>query len=167
MRNIRVFFASIVASRNRQRHGLSAEPIPLRPMAPIVPPGSIAGRALVVVLGIMCFLACLAVASVTLVAESASDWQKGIAREATIQLRPLEGINVQVEVDKAIALARATPGIVSVRALSKRENERLLEPWLGLNLDIDTLPVPQLICSSLSRRKLPISPALPPSCAPR
>lgn len=158
MKIIRIFFSSVVSRLPRpgkRQQNYASEPVPLRPMAPIVPPRSIAGRALVVVLGIMCFLACLAVASVALVAESASEWQKGIAREATVQVRPLEGINVQAEVGKAVALAQATPGIVSVRTLSKRENERLLEPWLGPTLDIDTLPVPQLILLELDAKKSP------------
>ncbi len=141
--------------RRKKQKNFAAEPLPQRRMASIVPPRSIAGRALVVVLGIMCFLACLAVAAVALVVESASDWQRGIAREATIQVRPLEGIATDVEVKKALALARATPGIVSVRALSKRENERLLEPWLGPDLGIETLPIPQLILLELDQQKTP------------
>jgi cell division transport system permease protein len=155
MKNVRVFFSKVTARMPRRRPDYPAEPVPLRPQAAIVPPRSIAGRALVVVLGIMCFLAGLAVASVALVMESASAWQKGIAREATIQVRPLEGINTANEVNKAIELARQTSGIVSVRALSKLENERLLEPWLGPNINIDNLPVPQLILLELDTQKAP------------
>jgi cell division transport system permease protein len=70
-------------------------------------------------------------------------------------VRPLEGINLQTEVSKAVALARATAGVTGVSALSKRENERLLEPWLGPNLDIGTLPVPQLILLELDPQKAP------------
>lgn len=117
----------------------------LRKMAAIVPPDSIAGRALVVVLGIMCFLACLAVVAVAMVVESAADWQKGIAREVTVQLRPLEGIDIEGEIQKAVALARKTRGIESVRVLSKAENERLLEPWLGPGIGLENLPIPRLI----------------------
>lgn len=141
--------------RRKKRKAINAELLPVRRMAAIVPPRSIAGRALVVVLGIMCFLACLTVAAVTLVVESASDWQKGISREATIQLRPLEGLRIETEMGKAIALAQATRGIVAVRALSKRENERLLEPWLGPNIGIETLPVPRLILLDLDPQQKP------------
>ena len=43
--------------------------------APIVPMGSIAGRALVAVVAIMTFLASLTIGAVMLVRATASDWQ--------------------------------------------------------------------------------------------
>ena len=142
--------------RRRQKQDEGAfEPVPLRKMAAIVPPHSIAGRALVVVLGIMCFLACLSVVAVAMVAESAADWQRGIAREVTIQIRPIENVDTDNEIAKAVQIARKTPGIVSVRVLSKQENERLLEPWLGSNLGLENLPVPRLLLLDVDRTQSP------------
>lgn len=118
---------------------------PLRPTAPIVPPASIAGRALVAVLAIMCFLACLSVGAMSMVMSAASDWQADVSREITIQIRPIEGVDIERELARAADLARDTPGIATVRVLTKAENERLLEPWLGAGISMDTLPIPRLI----------------------
>ena len=37
------------------------------------------------------------------------------------------------------------PGVADVRAYSREESARLLEPWLGTGLSLDDLPVPRLI----------------------
>ncbi len=113
--------------------------------APIVPANSIAGNALMTVVAIMSFLACLTVGAVTLVQDASQNWQADINREITIQIIPRSGVDVEASVAQAIAIARATPGITNVTALSDSQNLALLEPWLGLGLDIDELPIPRLI----------------------
>jgi cell division transport system permease protein len=107
--------------------------------------GSIAGRALVIVVAIMTFLASMTAGTVELVASASTSWRADIAREATIQVRPRQGRNIEQDVARAEALARATAGISDVKVYDKRESERLLEPWLGTGLDIAELPVPRLI----------------------
>jgi cell division transport system permease protein len=113
--------------------------------ASIVPKASISGRALVAVVAIMTFLASLTTGAVMLVRASAGEWQSEVAREVTIQIRPVPGRDLEAEVGKAVAIARAVPGIAEVRPFSKEESARLLEPWLGTGLALDDLPVPRLI----------------------
>ncbi|MCX2724884.1 cell division protein FtsX [Roseibium salinum] len=122
----------------------------LRPSAPIVPPQSVAGRALTLVVAIMSFLACLTVGAVSVVWEAADAWQNDLVREITIQIRPTEGVDMLREIDKAVALTQEFPGIGSVRALSDEETKDLLEPWLGEGLDLEGLPVPRLIQITVS-----------------
>ena len=112
---------------------------------PIVPKNSIAGRALVAVIAIMTFLASLTTGAVMLVRASANEWQSDVAREITIQIRPVEGHDIEAEVGRAAEIARTFPGIADVRPYSKTESGRLLEPWLGAGLALDDLPVPRLI----------------------
>jgi cell division transport system permease protein len=123
----------------------------IRPMAPIVPPGSIAGRALVAVIAIMGFLACLTVGAVSLVTDAAREWRSEVVREVTIQIRPIDGVDLEREVAKAADLARRTAGIATVRALSRAENEALLTPWLGEGLGLESLPVPRLVLVDIHR----------------
>jgi cell division transport system permease protein len=80
-----------------------------------------------------------------LVRALANEWQADVAREVTIQIRPVTGQDIEMEVVKAAVIARATQGIAEVRPYSKEEATRLLEPWLGSGLQIDDLPVPRLI----------------------
>jgi cell division transport system permease protein len=112
---------------------------------PIVPQATISGRALVAVVAIMTFLASLTAGAVMLVRAAANEWQADVAREVTIQIRPAAGRDVEADVAKAVAIARALPGIADVRPFSKDESARLLEPWLGTGLRLDDLPVPRII----------------------
>src|SRR5262249_14184901 len=114
-------------------------------VTPIVPKGTIAGRALVAIVAIMTFLASLTTGAVILVRSAATDWQSEVAREVTIQVRPVTGRDIEADVVAAAEVARSFPGIASVRPYSKEESARLLEPWLGSALPLDDLPVPRII----------------------
>ena len=127
---------------------------------PLVPRHSISGRALVAVVAIMTFLASLTMGAVVLIAASASEWQADVAREVTIQIIPAPGRDVDVAVAKAAAVARAFTGIGDVRAYSKDESAKLLEPWLGQDLSLDELPVPRLIVVKIAAGAAPDLPQL-------
>ena len=116
-----------------------------RPESPIVPRASIAGSALIAVVAIMTFLGVLTTGAVLLVAGSANEWQSDVAREMTIQVRPVSGRDIEADVKKATDLARAAPGVGEVRPYTRAESARLLEPWLGTGLALDDLPVPRVI----------------------
>lgn len=116
-----------------------------RAPTPIVPKNSIAGHALVSVIAIMTFLAALTTGAVVLVLSSAAEWQSDVAREMTIQVRPLSGRDIEADVSKAAEIARAAPGVTDVRPYTREESARLLEPWLGSGLSLENLPVPRLI----------------------
>jgi len=125
---------------------------------PIVPKRSIAGRALVAVVAIMTFLASLTTGAVMLVRSSAVEWQSDVAREVTIQIRPGASRDLDADVARAVALARAVPGVGEVRAYSKEESAGLLEPWLGSGLSLDDLPVPRMIIVKLPSGGVDLAP---------
>jgi cell division transport system permease protein len=116
----------------------------------IVPSSSIAGRSLAAVVAIMTFLAALTTGAAMLVVSTANDWQADVGREVTVQVRPAAGRDIEADVGKAVAAARAAPGIADVRAYSKEESEKLVEPWLGAGLRLDDLPIPRLIVIKLA-----------------
>jgi len=116
-----------------------------RNLSPIVPRGSISGRALIAVVAIMTYLASMTTGAVLLVRASAAEWQSDVSSELTIQLRPSPGRDIERDVRSVIDAARAQPGILEVRPFSKAESARLLEPWLGTGLSLDDLPVPRVI----------------------
>jgi len=126
-----------------------------RKAAPIVPPGNIAGRALVFVIAIMTFLSCLTLGAVTLVRDTASVWQNQIAREATIQIKPVEGVDMDASLEKAARIASQFSGVRGVRIVDREATARLLEPWLGSGLDIDELPVPRLVIVTIDQDSPP------------
>ena len=142
-----------VESMTEPWDGLDASPSLVRTLpaaAPIVPKNSIAGRSLTVVVAIMTFLASLTTGVAMLVVSAASDWQSEVGREVTIQVRPAQGRNLDADVRAATEIARAAPGIAEVRAFTKEESARLVEPWLGAGLALDDLPIPRLIVVKLA-----------------
>lgn len=113
--------------------------------ASIVPSHSVAGRALTAVIAIMSFLAAVTLGAVVLVRGAANEWQSQVSREMTVQVRPAPGRNIDAEVARAVEIVQATPGIASVKAFSKDESAKLLEPWLGTGLSFEELPIPRML----------------------
>ena len=122
---------------------------------PLVPRNSISGRALVAVVAIMTFLVSLTTGAVILVSNAAGEWQSDISREVTIQVVPAPGRDLDASVEKAASAARAFSGITDVRAYSKEESAKLLEPWLGSGLSLNELPVPRLIVVKVAAKGAP------------
>jgi cell division transport system permease protein len=130
------------------------EVTPLRAQGPqvataIVPKSSIAGSSLTAVAAIMTFLAALTAGAVMMVIGAASDWRSDVGREITIQVRPVTGRDLDADVRKAVEITQAAPGIADVRAYTKEESARLVQPWLGGGLDLDELPIPRMIVVKL------------------
>ena len=118
--------------------------------AAIVPERSVAGRTLVLLIAIMTFLSGVTLGGVVLVQKSAIAWSSDVGREVTIQIRPVEGEVMDSNLRTAVALAEATPGIASARALSLDESQKLLEPWLGKGLDLSAIDIPRLVVVQLA-----------------
>ncbi|WP_245419802.1 cell division protein FtsX [Phyllobacterium salinisoli] len=134
-----------LADRWRKRQG----------QTPIVPQGNVAGTALIIVIAIMTFLACLTLGGVSLVRDSAATWQSQISKEATIQIRPVEGQDMEALLAQASKIAQGFAGVTSTRIIDRAATARLLEPWLGTGLDIDELPVPRLVVVSIDEAAPP------------
>jgi cell division transport system permease protein len=120
-------------------------PARARNRSPIVPRGSIAGRALIAVVAIMTFLASITTGTVLLVSASAAEWQSEVASEITIQVRPAPGRDLDRDLVAIAQAMRTQPGIVEVRPFTKQESAKLLEPWLGSGFSMDDLPVPRVV----------------------
>jgi cell division transport system permease protein len=129
-----------------------------RAPTPIVPAQNVAGTALVVVIAIMTFLSCLTLGAVTLVRDSSVAWQTEISREATIQIKPGDGVDMDTALVAAQGLAAGFAGVRSASIVDEDATARLLEPWLGTGLDLDELPVPRLVIVT-------IDPTSPPDFA--
>ncbi len=121
--------------------------------APLIPRDSVAGRALVVVIAIMTFLACLTAGAALLVADASRGWRSEVLRDATVQIKAGPGENIDNLVAKVVSIASQAKGVESVHAYSKAESEQLLEPWLGSGLDLSQLPIPRLIVVRLSGQR--------------
>jgi cell division transport system permease protein len=139
-----------LASRERDRTEAGPTARARSRGASLVPPSSIAGRALAVIIAIMTFLGSLTVGSVDLVRNAAADWTSSIIREATIQVRPTAGRDLAADVSRATEIAVRFPGVADVSPYTAEETRRMLEPWLGAGLGAEDLPIPRLIVVKLA-----------------
>ena len=117
---------------------------------PIVPERSVAGRTLLLLIALMTFLSGVTLGAVVLVQKSAIAWSSDVGRELTIQIRPVVGEVMESNLRTAVALAEATPGVASARALTIEESTGLLEPWLGTGLDLTVIDIPRLVVVQLA-----------------
>ncbi len=127
----------------------------VRPTGPILPPSNIQGNALLVVIAIMAFLACLTLGAVSMVRATAAGWQSQIAREITIQIKPDDGLDMDKALIKARDLALTFVGTKEGQIMDDEATARLLEPWLGTGLDLDELPVPRLVIVTIDEANPP------------
>lgn len=125
------------------------------PSSQIVPPASVAGRALTVVIAIMTFLACLTAGGVYMVHQSASAWVDDIASEITIELNPLNTTDVEKKMTLVALFLAKQPGVTRVKPMSADNSAKLLEPWLGSTAALSALPVPRLIAVEIDRSNPP------------
>ena len=122
---------------------------------PVVPPDSVTGRSLTLVISIMCFLACLTAGAVYMINESANAWLKDIASEVTVQIEPRENTDTEKTVREAQTFLGQHKGIARANALSLEDSSKLLEPWLGKSDVLAALPVPRLIAIEIDRNEPP------------
>lgn len=110
----------------------------------VVPPSGFTAQLTLFASGAMAFLAVFALALSLASGRLADRWASELARSATLRITaPEDQVAAQTEV--ALRILRQTPGVARARALSKQEQAALLAPWFGPGLDLDALPVPQLI----------------------
>lgn len=111
----------------------------------IVPQGGVRGQALVVVIAIMTFLASLALGEMNLVSSAARNWQNDISSEATVQIVPVDGVDMNETLSRAAKLVAGFDTVAAARILSLAQTKQLLEPWLGSDINIADFPVPRLV----------------------
>ncbi|HCL67536.1 MAG TPA: ABC transporter permease [Rhizobium sp.] len=127
----------------------------VRPTAPILPSSNIQGNALMVVIAIMAFLACLTLGAVSMVRATAAGWQSQISREITIQIKPDDNLDMNKALVRARDLALTFVGTKDGVIMDDDATARLLEPWLGTGLDLEDLPVPRLVIVTIDETNPP------------
>lgn len=128
------------------------EPPPQRPLAPT---NSVAGRSLVIVIAITTFLAALAAGAAMLVADASAEWRRELAREMTVQVKPVEGRDLDADVEAVTRTVLAAEGVREARPYTKEELEALLAPWLGEGLSLAELPTPRMVVVKIDPRDPP------------
>lgn len=110
----------------------------------VVPPSGYTALLTVLTAAAMAFLAVFAMALAFATGRLADRWTDALAQTATIRISaPADQIDAQTA--RVIEVLSTTPGVDFARALTADETRALLEPWIGPDLPVDDLPIPQLI----------------------
>lgn len=131
-----------------------------RANAPIVPPGSVAGRSLTFVIAIMTFLASLTAGGVYLVFNAASVWTNNISSEITVQVQSRGGGSEDARVAEIAKFLTDQNGIKQVEPYSREQSLRLVEPWIGKSEILKSFAIPRLIAVEIDRDYPPDIPTL-------
>lgn len=106
-----------------------------------------------VVIAIMAFLASLALGASMIADRAAEGWREGLSGRLTVQVLPPEHgaivARLTAETDAAVAILKATDGIVAVTPLSQKDTQALVEPWIGTGSVVADLPLPRLVDATL------------------
>lgn len=123
--------------------------------APLLPRKDPRDGALVFVVAVLCFLACLTAIGVLAADRAARGWTSQLTGSATIVVRAAGGETPDTAAGRAAEALAGVKGVTEARALEKARAEALLEPWLGREALLDDLPIPRLVTVDLD----PKSPA--------
>jgi cell division transport system permease protein len=100
------------------------------------------GRFLPWIIALMVYLAASGGVALIWLSDTLSQWDATLASALTLQA-PADTTPARIEM--ALGALRQTKGVVSARLLEPAETAKLLEPWLGDAVPLDTLPLPRLV----------------------
>jgi cell division transport system permease protein len=120
--------------------------------APFLPEKEARDAALIFVVAVLCFLACLTAMGVIAADRAAGGWTGQLIGEATVIVRPRGGETPDAAAARAAEALAGAPGVAEARALEPAKAYDLIRPWLGDVSDIEDLPVPRLVAVTLDRK---------------
>ncbi|MFZ5670819.1 MAG: cell division protein FtsX [Pseudomonadota bacterium] len=126
--------------------------------APLLPRRDPRDGALVFVVAVLCFLACLTAIGALAADRAARGWSSQLTGSATVVVRAQGADTPDAAAGRAAEALAGVAGVAEARALEKARAEALLEPWLGREALLDDLPIPRLVAVDLDEKR-PASPA--------
>ena len=88
-------------------------------------------------------------------------WEKSVAESLTVQIPTYDNEGnareelVYKDIENALMLLRATPGVLGAVVLNDEQMQDLMVPWLGTDAVISELPLPKLIDVSVDANHPP------------
>jgi cell division transport system permease protein len=121
--------------------------------AAFLPDGDARDPALLFVIAVLCFLACLMGLGVIAGTRASQGWASQLTGEATVIVRARGGETPDAAAARAAEALASAPGVTEARALEKEKAYALIKPWLGDVSDLEDLPVPRLVAVGLDDKK--------------
>ncbi|WP_297506607.1 FtsX-like permease family protein [uncultured Caulobacter sp.] len=123
---------------------------------PLLPPSDARDGALVFVVAVLCFLACLTAFAALASNRAAQGWTAQLTGSATVVVRARAGETPDSAAARAAETLSGVKGVVEAQALPREKAEALLAPWIGREALVDDLPTPRLVTLDLDP-KVPAS----------
>ena len=108
------------------------------------------------IVGLMVYLAMLALACTLLLSGLLADWDQGLSNKITIQIMPLgdeTSEEIEAHLTETIRILLITPGIAEANSIPITEIAAMLEPWLGAAAHVAELPLPRRIDVTLEENR--------------
>jgi cell division transport system permease protein len=128
--------------------------------APFLPERDARDGALIFVVAVLCFLACLTGLGVIAADRAAHGWSSQLSGEATVIIRARGVETPDAAAARAAETLAGVKGVTEARALEPQKAYDLVRPWLGDVADLEDLPVPRLVAVTLDRRAPANAPTL-------
>ena len=103
-------------------------------------------------IGVMAFLAALALVVGITVGGAARDLSRELGTGATVQIVDADAVRAQAAAATALSHLRKDPSVIAARLVPRAETARMLEPWLDDTLRNTDLPLPPAIELRLAPR---------------
>lgn len=102
-----------------------------------------------IMIAVTVFLFTLALAGQILIRKASDSWSDGISGSMTVQIKPSENElsqdEEQLRLNKVIRFFEQQSFVAKVSVVSNNQMKQLMSPWLGQNIELETLPLPKLI----------------------
>ncbi|MDP1632612.1 MAG: ABC transporter permease [Caulobacter sp.] len=121
--------------------------------APLLPRRDPRDGALVFVIAVLCFLACLTALGGLAADRAARGWTGQLTGSATVVVRAMGAESPDIAAGRAAEALAGVPGVAEARTLEKEKAEALLEPWLGRDALLDDLPIPRLVTVEMDAKQ--------------
>ena len=126
-----------------------------RANAPIVPPGSVTGSSLTLVIAIMSFLAALTACGVYVIFNAANVWTNKISAEITVQIQQRAGDSGDEKSAEITRFISDQNGVKRVTPFTREQSLKLVEPWIGKSEVLKSFAIPRLIAVEIDRDNPP------------
>jgi len=127
---------------------------------PLLPPRDARDGALIFVVAVLCFLACLTGFAALAANRAANGWTSQLTGSATVVVRARANESPDAAAARAAETLSGIKGVVEAQALTREKAEALLEPWLGKEALVADLPTPRLVTLDLDPKGPPTAATL-------
>lgn len=82
---------------------------------------------------------------------SIQSWHQDVAKSLTVQIDTYDkkggfrNQEISSDIEKALSILRTTPGVLGASVIDDNQMADLMAPWIGADINLDSLPLPKLI----------------------